>query len=160
MTVAGLCLLVVMPVQLVSVWLLLNSVTVALENIDPFAGVDMVIPHTPFQDFTGGFAMSLAASFGSVALLSCMRLVQPYRNRSLRVVQAGSIAHITLVLATLAGVLLGNRGLTSGVIGTMLSLVYVIPVLSLSFNRVIKAWSVVYVPPLPPLPGDAGAGAE
>lgn len=138
--------------QLVGFAGILQSINDVMSNGDPFALLETAGDRPAAVRFATGFSMSMAATLGALALFGGVRLLVPYRNGSLRLIQYGFAGQVLLVVSNLIGVGLGNRALDATTIGTVLSLSYTIPVFVAGMNKVVRAWSVPFSPPPPPLP--------
>jgi hypothetical protein len=153
--VAGImALAVVIPLQMLVLYRLTTRLSAQLTSFDPFAVLDGTAPAQPtpaWEAFIAGFSASGAATLGTLALMASIRLAAPYRNRSLRTAQIAGIGHLLLVTATIAGALIGNRSWDARTIGTFASIVWLVPVLVLTFHPLVRAWSVPLLPPPPDL---------
>jgi|LauGreDrversion4_1035100.scaffolds.fasta_scaffold00908_9 hypothetical protein len=146
---------VIIPLQLFALYLTITGVADQMTTMDPFAvlegGVEKVSRPT-WEMFLTGFVTSFAASMGTLAVIAATRLVVPYRNRALKTVWLGGFSHIALSVATLIGVAVGNRSVDASSLGTVISALWVLPVLVLSFHPLVRAWSVPFTPTPPVLP--------
>jgi hypothetical protein len=138
--------------QIVGISGILASLSDVMSSGDPFALLETAGERPVSVRFASGFSMSMAATLGAFCLVGGSRLLVPYRNGSLRMVQYGFAGQVLLILSNLVGVALGNRSLDAMTVGTIMSLLYTIPVFVLCTNKVVRAWSVMFVPPPPPLP--------
>lgn len=140
---------------MVYAYLVYQKLSVAMQSYDVFNPTSLAIELGGGGAFVAGFAVSFPASFGGFAALCATRLTRPYRPKARQYVFVGVGAHLVLVAATVVGVLIGNRVWDAKTIGTVLSVVPVLPLVPLSAHRVVKAWSVPLPLPRPPLPPDA-----
>ncbi len=140
---------------MVYTYLTYRQLSVAMQSYDVFNPTSLSIELGTTGSFIAGVSVSFPATFGGFAALCATRLLRPYRPKARQYVFVGAVAHSVLVVATVAGVLIGNRAWDAKTIGTVLSVVFVIPLVPLSAHRVVKAWSVPLPLPRPPLPPDA-----
>jgi len=145
----------IVPLQLYALYLVISRFAQQITTMDPFAVLDSGIGEITlpvWQRFISGFTTSFAASMGTLAIIAATRLVIPYRNRSLKMVRLGGFSHVILSLATLLGVAIGNREANASSLGAVISALWVLPVLIMSFNPMVRAWSVQFTPPPPVMP--------
>jgi len=143
---------VLVAAQVVALSGIVTSMLTTIESGDIAGLLESSSERSAAVRFASGFSLSIAATLGTLALVGGLRLLVPYRNGSLRLIQYCTAGQLLIVAANLVGLALGNRPLDATTIGTVLSLVYSVPVLVLSSHRVVRAWSVRFTPPPPPLP--------
>jgi hypothetical protein len=131
---------------------ILRSISEVMSSGDPFALLENASERPAVVRFATGFSMSMAATLGALTLLGGARLLTPYRNGSLRLAQYGFAGQVLIITSNLVGVALGNRPIDATTIGTVLSLLYTTPVIVAASHKVVRAWSVPFSPPPPPLP--------
>lgn len=158
------CYLALLPVvaaQVVAATALVRRIQAMAESAssDPFAmlaGTEakVEVTVTTIEKFSSGFAMSGAASFGVLALFAGTWLIPPYRHRSLKVLEFAVVAQALLLVWSAVGLFNGDRVLDASLIGTFATALYGIPVLLLARNATVRAWSIRFEPPRPPLPSD------
>ena len=147
----GLFVLVV-AAQAVALTGIVTSMLSTIESGDVAAMLESSTDRSMIVRFASGFSLSIAATLGTVALVGAMRLLTPYRNSSLRLIQYGTAGQMLIVASNIVGLAIGNRSLDATTIGTRLTIGYTLPVLVLSSHRMVRAWSVRFTPPPPPLP--------
>lgn len=158
------CYAALVPVvvaQVIAAAALVRRVTAMAESMagDPFAtltgeGVGApTVSYSALERFSSGFAMSGAASFAVLALFAGTWLVTPYRNRSYRALIWSVMAQAALVGWSIIGLLTGSKVLDASVVGILATVVVTIPALLLAREETVRAWSVRFEPPPPPLPG-------
>jgi len=138
--------------QIVALTGIVSSMLSTIESGDVAAMLESSTDRSIIVRFASGFSLSIAATLGTVALVGAMRLLTPYRNGSLRLVQYGAAGQMLIVASNIFGLAIGNRSLDATTIGTILTAGYTLPVLVLSSHRMVRAWSVRFTPPPPPLP--------
>jgi hypothetical protein len=150
-TSGGLFVLVAIA-QIVALTGIVSSMLSTIESGDVAAMLESSTDRSMIVRFASGFSLSIAATLGTIALVGAMRLLTPYRNGSLRLVQYGAAGQMLIVASNIVGLAIGNRSLDATTIGTILTAGYTLPVLVLSSHRMVRAWSVRFTPPPPPLP--------
>jgi hypothetical protein len=106
------------------------------------------------EQFSSGFSMSGPASFGIAAVVAGMAMVPPYRYRSRMFLVWSVGAQLALVGWSVTSVIIGSRNFDAGALGTWATALYGIPVMVFALSPTVRAWSVRFEPPPPPLPGD------
>ena len=138
--------------QVVAMTGIITSMLSTIESGDIAALLESSKDRSFYVRFASGFSLSIAATLGTVALVGAMRLITPYRNGSLRLVQYGTGGQMLIVASNLVGLAIGNRSLDATTLGTILSVGYTLPIIVLCSHRIVRAWSVRFTPPPPPLP--------
>lgn len=121
-----------------------------LQSYDPFAGMAESAPLTGVEAFTSSLAFSMPAGCAATALYLAARLAPPYRSHSRMIALVSCYASLLLGGATVLGVFLGNREIEAGTIGTLASMLFVLPLIPLLHHKTVQAWTR----PLPVPPPD------
>lgn len=154
-------LIPVIAATVVSVMGLIHRVESMINNMaaDPFAmleqsasGKTAEVTSSALERFCSGFAMSATASMGTTALFAGLALLTPYRYRSRTVLSWSLVLQMILVVWSAVGVIAGWRPFDASMMGTLVTLLYGVPLALLVRNSTVLAWSVRYEPPPPTLP--------
>jgi hypothetical protein len=161
------CYLALVPVvvaQVIAAAALIRRVSAMAESAsaDPFALLldedkKVEVTSTALERFSSGFAMSGAASFAILALFAGTWLLPPYRNRSHKTVIYATLAQLVLLAWAALSVASGQRVPDAGLAGTFATVAYTLPAFLLAWHPTVRAWSVRFEPPPPPLPDRAGS---
>ena len=126
-----------------------------LEDYDPFAGMAEAAPLPTVDAFVSSLAFSMPAGCVVAAVYLSGRIARPYRTNSRMLALVSAYAALLLAIATIAGVALGNRSLGAGTMGSLASLLFVMPVLPLLHHPTVRAWTR----PIPVTPPDIDPNA-
>jgi hypothetical protein len=142
----------VVPLQLLVLYKITTRLIQQLNSFDPFAvinGSSKIIAPEPWENFIVGFSASGAATLGTLAIMTSIRFVTPYRSNAMKIVLICGVGHVLFIIATIIGAISGNRSWDEKVFGTIASLIWILPTIILTLNPKVRAWCAPLKLPIP-----------